>query len=314
MINTTRSVLRYPGGKARFAPLLAQAMDMNGMNDRVLIEAFCGGSAVSIAFLLDGIVESAIINDADPLVSAFWSCVFNEKDAAWLAKRALTIELSINEWKRQKALTPANKRDAALKCLYLNRTSFNGILHQAGPIGGWGQEKRTLGARFNQEKIYQKILDLSKLTGRVQVFNEDWKSFCDKHRGNEKAFFYLDPPYYYKANQLYGYIFDEAGHVELRDYLIDLESPWILSYDDSRDVRNLYKGCGFEARVIDQTYSAHPLGGSSFIGRELLYTNMQKLPPPGKEKSSHTGISIRGSVSAWSAKREPARFPVNTYA
>jgi len=78
---------------------------------------------------------------------------------------------------------------------------------------------------------------------------------------------------------------------------MDLESPWILSYDNTEEVRKLYNRRGLQARVVDNTYSAHPLGGASFIGRELLYSNMDRLPPPDAN-GQHVGITVRHSAQA----------------
>jgi len=304
----TKTILRYPGSKARFASLIEESIVLNGCDTTTFAEPFCGGASVSITLLEKGAVESIALNDADPLISALWACVFSAKDARWLSDQALSVPLTIEEWCQQKSLTPANRREAALKCLYLNRTSFNGIIHKSGPIGGWGQEKRTLGARFNRERLAQRILALSAYQGHVTISNKGWMEFCNhasKHRG---AFLYLDPPYYYKAKHLYRFAFDTAEHTRLRDYLIGLKSPWLLSYDDSTEVRGLYHGHDLQVRVVDNTYSTHPLGGMSFIGRELIYSNLDKLPPPSN-KASRGGVMIHHDSP--NAAQRPARVPLS---
>lgn len=292
MQTKTKSILRYPGSKARFAPLIAETIALNGGDNVTFAEPFCGGASVSIALLEEGAVESIALNDADPLIAALWACVFNVKDAQWLSDQVLSVPLTLDEWRRQKNLAPVDRREAALKCLYLNRTSFNGIIHKSGPIGGWGQEKRTLGVRFNRDRLAQRILALSAYQDRVTINNEGWEEFCNKVSQRQNTFLYLDPPYYYKAEQLYGYVFDITEHTKLRDYLMGLESPWLLSYDDSFEVRRLYHRRGLQARVVDNTYSTHPLGGGSFIGRELIYSNLDRLPPPDAQVA-HIGITIR---------------------
>lgn len=295
MQTKTRSILRYPGSKARFTPLIAEAIAMNNMKGSLFAEPFCGGASVSISLLEEGVVDSVALNDVDPLIAALWATVFDAGEAEWLADQVLAVPLNIDEWIRQKSLLPANQREAALKCLYLNRTSFNGIIYKAGPIGGWGQEKRTVGARFNRERLAQRILALAAFEDRVTTSNEDWRDFCNQMSRRGNTFIYLDPPYYYKAEHLYGYVFDIKEHTKLRDHLMAIESPWLLSYDDVEEVRKLYNRRGLQARVVDNTYSAHPLGGASFIGRELLYSNMDRLPPPDAN-GHHVGITVRHSA------------------
>jgi DNA adenine methylase len=47
----TRSILRYPGGKTRFAPFIQEALSLNKARVRVFAEPFCGGAGVAISLL-----------------------------------------------------------------------------------------------------------------------------------------------------------------------------------------------------------------------------------------------------------------------
>ena len=246
--------------------------------------------------LESGCVDYIALNDADPLIANLWDTVFSEANFEWLAEQVMTVPLTIDEWLKQKHLEPASPREAALKCLYLNRTSFNGIIHKSGPLGGWGQINRTVGVRFNRGKLATRIRELSKLSDRViTVSNNNWESFCNRMLPEYKSFIYLDPPYYHKAEKLYGYYFDANEHIKLRDYLIKLNSYWMLSYDDASEVRQLYKGNSLKARIIDSTYSTHPMGGASHVGREVLYSNLPRLPAPDKGVLVHSGLTVRDS-------------------
>lgn len=306
--------MRYPGSKARFCDFIAKTISLNAAKPRLLVEPFCGGCSVSIALLEQGHVDEVAVNDADPLLGQLWAVVFSKTDAAWLARQVETVPLTVDEWRRQKALRPSDRRDAALKCLYLNRTSFNGIIHQAGPLGGWGQKNTTIDVRFNREKLVERILELSKLADKVTVRNENWRAFCHRYSRNPSAVFYLDPPYYHKAEQLYGHVFNEQMHEELRDYLKDFARPWLLSYDDAQEVRDLYEGITANARVLDTSYSTHPLGGCSFIGRELMFTNMRKLPAAAKANDAHVGLTVKLHGKSRAGDAAALRFPISAAA
>jgi DNA adenine methylase len=295
----SKSPLRYPGGKTRFTNFIAEAMLSSGEQVELFAEPFCGGAGAAISLLESGYVPQIALNDCDPLVASFWKVVFGKSrktrhDINWLIHRIDSAKLSVDEWRYQKALKPRNIREAAWKCLYLNRTSFNGILHKAGPIGGWEQKNRTLAVRFNREKLIKRSLELFSLRDQViRVECMNWKRFCSYYTRSNRSYLYLDPPYYHKAEQLYGYLFDEKAHRELRNYLVNTTCPWMLSYDDASEVRTLYSGTeGIEGRVIDQTYSAHPVGGGSFVGRELFFSN-RPLPVP-IEQRQHVGLTVVG--------------------
>ena len=317
---TSPSPLRYPGGKTRFTKFIWEAILCSGKKADVFVEPFCGGAGAAVSLLKTGRVERIALNDVDPLIASFWKVVLGKscktrRDVDWLIRSIEQAEFSVDEWRNQKALQPNSIRAAAWKCLYLNRTSFNGILHKAGPIGGWNQENRTLDVRFNQEKLILKIQELFDLRNQVDcVGNINWKKFCSNYRNRKGAYLYLDPPYYHKAEQLYGHLFNEKQHNQLKDFLMGLIVPWMLSYDDAPEVRALYdKLPGIDGRVIDQTYSANPIGGASFIGRELFFSN-RSLPVSQlqQEPKQHIGLTVLGKLSAVASEISgPVRTPVS---
>lgn len=311
MATNTRSILRYPGSKARFVDFISKSISLNGLRGCTFVEPFCGGASTSIALLEKGIVSKIAINDADPLIANLWDVVFSPTSAQKFAQEVLKVPLTIDEWKRQKALIPRTPFESAMKCLYLNRTSFNGIIHKSGPIGGWKQENRTLDVRFNRNKLANRILELSALSDRVIcVYNKSWKDFCDDLGKLPNSFFYFDPPYYHKAEKLYGYYFDDSEHSYLRDYLIQSKLPWLLSYDYSSEVIDLYKLIQPKGRIIDSTYSTHPIGGASHIGREIMYTNLGRLPSAACDDAEHVGLTIRELNYSRNKSAELTRIPI----
>jgi DNA adenine methylase len=314
------SPLRYPGGKSRFVPLIAQAIDTLEKQPTIFVEAFCGGAGVSLAMLECRYADRIALNDADPLIASFWQVIFGKGDASqtdfdWLLRQIELAPITLEAWRDQKALQPTTLREAAWKCLFLNRTSFNGILHKSGPIGGWKQENRTLDVRFNREKLTSNLCYLRSLRGKVErVENLDWRPFCTLYRLRYRSYLYLDPPYYHRAEQLYGYLFDEVQHKAMRDYLLLRKAPWLLSYDDAAEVRALYSTySNIDARVVDQTYSTHPMGGASFVGRELLFSNRAFPTAPLKGSTGpHVGLSVIGGLDAVESPQiGPARTRIN---
>ena len=94
----------------------------------------------------------------------------------------------------------------------------------------------------------------------------------------------------------------------MRDYLIDQNVPWMLSYDDAPEIRDLYGGLvNVDGRVIDQTYSAHPIGGARFVGRELFFSN--QLLPVECRIGLHRGMSVVGTLPTVHASSATFRTP-----
>ncbi len=74
-------------------------------------------------------------------------------------------------------------------------------------------------------------------------------------------FFYLDPPFFEKADALYRYFFRQEDHCALRDTLLQLPDKWLLSYDSADQVERLY-----------QSAIAHQGNGAKRSDVELLYS------------------------------------------
>ncbi len=113
---------------------------------------------------------------------------------------------------------------------------------------------------------------------------------------SEDIFFYLDPPFFAKADQLYRYSFREDDHKHLRDFLLTLEDKWLLSYDTAPQVEQLYGDVmnketnGTNHDHIDFYYSVAIMPERQRV-REVIISNLSVLPIPkdDTEKGSNAG-------------------------
>lgn len=276
------SPLRYPGGKRKLAPFIADLLSRTNIRTKLFIEPFAGGASVSISLLEADIVDSIALSDADFLVATFWKTVFSPNASA-LADRIYDCPVTLDEWKRQKDLKPETELDAAFKCFFLNRTSFSGSLHgKAGPIGGMAQaSKYRVDCRFNRSRLAERVIELSALRGRVRfVRNESYlKTIGDVRRTKlfrdepESVAWYLDPPFFAKADKLYPKSFVARDHSRLRAATDDLPGQWILSYDDHPDARTHYGNHPGFARVNLQ-YTARIDGRERLVATEVIVSNI----------------------------------------
>lgn len=276
------SPLRYPGGKRRLAGYVAAAVRLNGLRPRLFVEPFAGGASVALQLLNDGLVERIALGERDPLVASFWKTVF--ADHEWLTERLRETEPTLANWDRFKRAPHADDRERALACVFLNRTSFSGIIAPgAGPLGGRAQTSAyALGCRYPVETIARRIAQAAALRDRVVFVNHgDWQHTVRrvKARGFRpgEVLYYLDPPFYHKAKKLYRYSFDDAGHRRLHDALPALGQPWLLSYDAAPPVVEMYARNGLGPKRVELLYSAaNP--GKLAERQELIVTNLPKLP------------------------------------
>jgi len=272
------SPLRYPGGKAKIAPLVELIIQKSQLKDFVYIEPFAGGSGVALSLLFDGIAKDIIINDYDKAIYSFWKSILEETNdfITLINNTPITIE----EWRRQKEIyTTRNKKyslELGFATFYLNRTNRSGIL-SAGPIGGFDQTGNYLiDARFNKEKMTNKILKISKYKNHIKCYNKDILSFINNYIPSfgDNSFVYFDPPYFNKGKELYKNFFNPEHHQKIADEIINnVNCNWIVTYDDVNQIRDIYNN--FTLRKFDLNYSVANGGKGSEI---IIFSNPNICP------------------------------------
>jgi DNA adenine methylase len=256
---------------------ISRSIAHNDLYPELFVEPFAGGASVSMAQLSFNLVECIALVDRDPLIASFWQTVFFDTD--WLVDQVWKTEITLEKWERLRRQTPLSVRQRAFKCLYLNRTSFSGVLApSAGPIGGKTQKsKYKIDCRFTKETLIKRIRRVSEYHDRVAlVWNLHWRRAVSRIQRMQQAgslpksaLFYFDPPFYKKADALYTFSFKHTDHVALRDFLFTFDQPWILSYDFCPEVISLYRDGGFRASNVNLIYTASQKGEHG-IGKELI--------------------------------------------
>ena len=213
------SPLRYPGAKRRMVGYVADVLIHNQLRPDLFVELFAGGSSVSIQLLHDGLVENIGLVDLDRQIAAFWATVFH--DSAWLLEQIADIPLDLDHWRAFRAVQHGSRRELALACLYLNRTSFSGILaDRAGPLGGTKEfDADKFACRFPRETLARRVRHLATHREKVKfIWSRDWsaavRELTAKRRTGSlegQLFYFVDPPFFHKAERLYRHSFTNAS-------------------------------------------------------------------------------------------------------
>lgn len=230
------------------AGFLRDVIDLNDLRGCTYYEPYAGGAGAALNLLRDEVVSALYLNDADERVYAFWSSALN--DTARFVDRIRKVKLSIAEWQRQHEICAFPKghsqTEVGFAAFFMNRCNRSGVLTGAGPIGGYEQTGPwQMDVRFNREGLAERILSLARMKDRIRLSQRDaivfLKDELPRGQARKQVFVYLDPPYVNNGQRLYLNAYQAADHARLARYLEAQGTlGWVMSYDDSDLVRELY--------------------------------------------------------------------------
>jgi DNA adenine methylase len=260
------SPLRYPGGKGKLTGFIKLFMLENGLVGADYVEPYAGGASVALSLLFEDYVSDVYINDIDRSIAAFWRVVTTDAEA--LCDRIMRADVTVDEWRRQRSIQDEPKvaeLDLAFSTFFLNRTSRSGII-KGGVIGGLKQTGRwKIDARFNRADLVRRIKKIARHRSRIHVTAMDAGRYIEQQLPDlESAFVYLDPPYYRKGKELYTNAYKHDDHHTIASLVGTIKHPWLVSYDATPEIRQLYMG--YEVYEYGLVYSAN----ARYEGTEVM--------------------------------------------
>ncbi|WP_298891319.1 DNA adenine methylase [Acinetobacter sp.] len=269
------SALRYPGGKAKFAPFVKKLIQENNLYGDYF-EPYAGGAGVALELLFSGHCKRIHINDYDIAIYNFWKSIVDDTEN--FLRLLCDVDVTIEEWYRQKDVlnNPLlySPLEHGFATFFLNRTNRSGIL-KGGVIGGKLQNgSYRLDARFNKINLMNRIEKIGCFSGKIHVYNENTVSLLDRIDSllPKGSLIYLDPPYYRKGQDLYRNYYQHQDHVDIKEKLDSVSTPWIVSYDNCSEIKKIYKGCyGLEYQL---NYSAY----NKVKGSEIMFFSKNIIP------------------------------------
>lgn len=144
---------------------------------------------------------------------------------------------------------------------------------------------------FDIYKAFSLIWAANRRLKNTVLENQSYE-YLIPHYDRIDAFFYIDPPYYETEDYYADVGFTRKDHIKLRNILANTGGKWLLSYNDCRQIRFLYRKFRIEAVERLDNMAQRYDGGK--IYKELLISNYDTT-----ERSKHMPeqTSLFGSVS-----------------
>ncbi|MCA1326219.1 DNA adenine methylase [Herbaspirillum sp. alder98] len=263
--------LRYPGGKARFAPFIGQLMVSNGLAGGHYFEPYAGGAGVALELLFHGVCSHAHINDLDPAIYDFWHSVIHAPED--LLRLIADTPVSMEQWHYWRNVMRGEivvtQVERGFATLFMNRTNRSGIL-KGGVIGGLCQSGAyKLDARYKKDVLMARIQRIASHSNHISVYHEDALSLLKRCKDflPLRSLIYLDPPYYMKGQGLYRNFYEHKDHAEIAHLLQGkrFSRSWVVSYDNVAEIQSMYAMA--KALSYGLNYSAQ----KQYIGSEIMF-------------------------------------------
>jgi DNA adenine methylase len=270
--------LRYPGGKQRLAPFIAEILEHNKAIGWNYAEPYAGGAGVAIELLLDRKVGHIYLNDSSRHIYAFWKSILTDADA--FCRRISRASLTLDAWRAHREVVrhpdQHDVHDLGFSTFFLNRCNRSGVL-TAGVIGGVNQRgKWRIDARFTRNELIKRIETIAARRKQITVSNLDAEDFMTERVNTlpRTTLVYCDPPYFARAERLYLNVYEPADHARLARFIQGrLRRPWVVSYDNHPTIAALY-GKRRQFRYSIQ-YSAMKSYESS---ESFIFSDLLKIP------------------------------------
>ncbi len=214
--------------------------------------------------------EHVTMIELDPEIAAVWHSIFGGH-ANWLAQRILEYKLTREQLYADLQVEPTTIRDRAFLTILKNRTFHGGILAPgSGPLK-YGENGKGVGSRWYPATLAKRIRNIEALSVAITFTEGDGIEAVRRTSSQRHVAYFIDPPYTAggkkAGKRLYSHF--ELDHDELFRVVSSVSGDFLMTYDDSRDVRDLANSKGFDTETVSMKNTHHSEMRELLIGRDL---------------------------------------------
>lgn len=278
--------LKWAGGKAKLAPLIAERIGRGPNRIARYHEPFLGGGAVFFALHEAGLIRDAFLADSNAALIATYESVRDDVEGVitglgalsdgYLASEPSQRGLYYYDVRNRRRLRRPDRKAARL--LFLNKTCYNG-LYRVNSKGHFNVPH----GRYVRPTILdaERLREAAASLACADLRAEDFGEACARAQPGD--FVYLDPPYQplsatAQFTKYTGADFDFADQERLRDAFDDLTSRGVralLSNSSHPDIHDLYRNYDQDLVPMGRAINSNGRGRAAID--ELLVSNLSQV-------------------------------------
>jgi DNA adenine methylase len=261
-----RSPFRYPGGKTWLVPHLRRWLLSKSRPPEIFIEPFAGGGIAGLTAGFEQLVERVVLVELDPDVASVWKVMLNGRSSA-LADRIASFTLTMDNVKAVLTKRHKSTLDRAFATILRNRVQHGGILAPGASMMKEGENGKGIASRWYAETLARRVREIGQRKEQFSFFQGDAFAAIDLFAEASNVVFFVDPPYTVAGKRLYR--FSDVDHESLFRRMSEVKGDFLLTYDDSPEVRQWARDAGFQMETVAMKSRQHLTKSELLIGRDL---------------------------------------------
>ena len=261
------SPFRYPGGKSWLIPYVRKWVKSLKKPVR-FAEPFAGGANIGLTVALENLAEHVILVELDTDVAAVWQTVLGDEAHA-LSNKIMHFPMSKQQVRsvlKQKGRTQLTR---AFATLLKNRVRRGGIMTEDASLLRVGENGKGIKSRWYPETLRDRINKISRHRKKLTFLHGDGLEFIRIAGRTANFAFFIDPPYITAGQRLYKH--SEIEHLRLFETVKEISGDWLLTYENTKEVRAFAKAFGFATRRIPMRTTHHRVKTELLISRNFSW-------------------------------------------
>ena len=248
-----RSPIRYIGEKTWLIPVVRKWLKQSN-DPKILIEPYAGGGIVSLTAAFEKLADTIIMVELDHEVAAVWDVIING-DYSWLADKIYSFDLN-----PENANSILQKQDKTIKeqafiTILKNRIFHGGIITKGSGLIKNGENGKGIKSRWYPKTLRDRIMAIGHVKSKMKFVTGDGFAELEKIKNDIGAYSFIDPPYTIAGKRLYTHF--EIDHDALFALTAQLKGKFMLTYDDTEEIRRLTDKYNLDFRTIPMKTTHH---------------------------------------------------------
>jgi len=249
-----RSPFRYPGGKTWLIPTVRQWLKQENKVVERLVEPFVGGGIVSLTAAFEKMAQQITMVEIDEEIAAVWEVILNGENK-WLADKIFSYHLTQENVKAELENPNKQLQDIAFCTTLRNRVFHGGILAKGSGMIKNGENGKGIASRWYPKTLRDRILAINYVKDKISFIKGDAFEVLEYNLNDKKAYFFIDPPYTVAGKRLYTHF--DIDHEKLFEQTARLKGKFMLTYDDTAEIRQLADKYNLQYRTIPMKTTLH---------------------------------------------------------